>query len=167
MSIHASRSRWKYTGTTPFLEVSQSFIGPLRLHNNRPIPPRVNKHVLRLRDRYSRNLCLTTGVGWWRRILPSRRPDGERRPVNPTYYVMIGSLRSAQKALSADKSSQNKERYARLSSDPILKQLQIRSNLLSPRVDIDVHDRITDRWSRAYDPMEIGRRERQSREILW
>ena len=90
------------------MEVSQSFIGPLRLHNNRAMPPRINKHVLRLKDGYSWNLCLTTGVRWWWRILPSRRPDGERRPVNPTYYVMIGSLWSARKELSADESPQKK-----------------------------------------------------------
>jgi len=169
MSIHAPRSRRKYTRTTPFLEVSQGFIGPLRLHNNRAIPPRINKHVLRLRDGYSRDWYLTTRVRWWWRILPSRRPEGERRAVNPTYYVMIGSLRSAHKSvISADKSPhKQKNDNARLSPDPILQQLQIRSNLLSPRADIDMHDRITDRRSRAYDPMEVGRRESQSREILW
>jgi hypothetical protein len=78
---------------------------------------------------------------------------------------MIHSLRSAQKALPADESPQTKN-DTRLISDPILQQLQIRSNILSPRADINEHGRIIDRRSRACDPTGIGRWERQSREIL-
>jgi len=95
LMTYPSRFRGKCAWSTPFLKIRKGLVGAFGLHDDHPIPSRINEEVVRIRywntwNQYLGPASLMT--------IPSRsssrRSDHEIRTMDPSNDVMIRSLRT-------------------------------------------------------------------------
>jgi len=92
---YPSRFRGKCAWSTPFLKIRKGLVGAFGLHDDHPIPSRINEEIVRIRywDTWNQYLGPASLMTIPSRS-SSRRSDHEIRTMDPSNDVMIRSLRT-------------------------------------------------------------------------
>lgn len=148
--------------STPRLQIRKALVRPFRLYHDPAIPPRIDEPRAMIGAR--------SYVGHGRYadgLVGGRWGDRECRAVNPADDHVVASLRSVKVTMrSSYRGQRSKMTGVRLGSRPVLQQLQVLRNLLAPRRDVDMADRVAASL-RTDDAVEVRRRERECRQVLW
>ena len=153
------RSRREHARPTPPLQIRKPLVRPLGLQHHRTVPAGIDEETVRVGNRDAEMARA--------RIARPSRPNRKRRPVHPSHHIVHRTVRAV---ICVSTLPTHTQHDLRLSSSPILQQLQVRCNLASPWAYVNIHNRIAmgivrSRSTNANDPMEVRRRERQAVEV--